>query len=92
MVCARPAWLERKRFFQILACVAALTVLPIIILTPARPLLPVQTLARLSHKPAVAQLAEQYRFWAGLRDDLAPLREALPSDAAQLGYGWGRVR
>jgi hypothetical protein len=68
---------------------AALTVIPVIILTPARPLAPVQTLARLTHSRIVGQIAEQYRFWDLLRDDLAPLRDQLPTGTARLGFAGG---
>jgi hypothetical protein len=89
LVGSRLAWLERKPFFHGLACVSALTVLPVIILTPARPLLPIHALARHGGPPALQKMVAQYQFWAGLRDDLAPVRAALPPDAVKLGYGGG---
>jgi len=56
---------------------------------PVRPLVPMQTAARVTHVHALEKLAEQYGFWAWLRDNLAPLREQLPPDAARLGYAAG---
>ena len=85
----RVAVLERKKFSGGLAVFAAATVLPILLLTPARPLVPVPTLARLTHRPAIDKIAGQYRFWDGLRDDLAPLRNQLPPGVARLGYAAG---
>lgn len=80
---------ERKKMAGVLAGLAAATVLPVIILTPARPLFPFQTLARIVHRPGVEHVAEGYQFWNTLRDDLAPLRTHLPADATRLGYGAG---
>ena len=87
--CPSVAALERKKVFGVLAGGAAVMVIPVIILTPARPLVPAQTLARLTGSPAISKVAEQYQFWAGLRDDLAPLRGQLPPDATRLGYAAG---
>jgi len=81
--------LERKRVFGVLAGCAAATVIPIIILTPARPLFPMQTLARLTHSSAMAEIAGQYQVWDNMRDDLAPLREKLPTGVSRLGYAGG---
>jgi hypothetical protein len=87
--CPRAAALERKNFSGVLAGFAAATVIPIIILTPARPLVPVQTIARLTHSHAVSKVAGQYLFWDEMRDDLAPLREQLPPGVTRLGYAAG---
>jgi hypothetical protein len=85
----RGAALERKKISGVLAGFAAATVIPVIILTPARPLIPVQTLARVTGSPAIAKVAVEYRFWKNLRDDLAPLREQLPPDVTHLGFAGG---
>jgi len=82
----RVAAVERKKFYGWLAVVAAATVIPVIILTPARPLVPAQALARITGNPGLQKAAEQYQFWAGLRDDLAPLREHLPAEATRVGF------
>ena len=58
-------------------------------LTPARPLIPIQTLAQKFPRPAWQKLAEKYQVWASLRDDLAPLRAQLPPGTTRLGYGAG---
>jgi hypothetical protein len=81
--------LERKKITGLLAGCAAVTVIPVMILTPARPLIPIQTLARVTHSAAIGKMAEKYAFWNFLRDDLAPLREALPADATRLGFAGG---
>jgi hypothetical protein len=85
----RVAALERKKISGVLAGCAAATLIPVIILTPVRPLIPIQTLARVTHRPAIEKLSEQYHFWDYLRDDLAPLREQLPADATRLGFAGG---
>jgi len=80
---------ERSRLAGGLAVLAAATTVPIILMMPVRPLVPVQAVARVTHCHALDKLAEQYAFWAGLRDNLAPLREQLPPDATRLGYAAG---
>jgi len=87
--CPRVQVLERKKAFGLLAGVAALLVLPVILLTPTRPLVPAQSLARLTHSAALTQVAAQYQFWADLRDNLAPLRDQLPPEATRLGFAGG---
>jgi hypothetical protein len=87
--CPRVAAFERKKISGAAAVLAAAMVLPVIFLTPARPLIPIQTLARVTHRPALEKIAEQYRFWDCLRDELAPLRAQLPPDATRLGYAAG---
>ena len=85
----RVAALERKKFSGWLAGFAAASVIPIILLTPARPLVPVPALVRVVHNPAIGKVAGQYRFWDCLRDDLAPLRNQLPPGVTRLGYAAG---
>jgi hypothetical protein len=80
---------ERKRWAGILAVVASASVLPVIFLTPARPLIPIQTLTKIIHRPAIEKISEKYQLWDGLRNDLAPLRRQLPADAVRLGYAGG---
>ena len=87
--CPRVTVLERKKISGALAGLAAATVIPIIILTPARPLIPVAAIAKISHSTAVEKIAKEYRFWDSLRDDLAPLRNQLPPDVTRLGYAGG---
>jgi hypothetical protein len=86
----RIGWLERRRFTAWLAVAAALMVAPIIVLTPARPLVPPPVVSWLESKPSLRFLADRYRHWANLRDPLAPLRAAIPAEAKRLGYvgGW----
>lgn len=88
--CPPAAVLERKKVFGVLAGGAAVMVIPVIILTPARPLVPAQALARLTGSSAIIKIAEQYQFWENLRDNLAPLRDQLPTGTVRLGYaaGW----
>jgi hypothetical protein len=82
----RVVRLEQKKISRVVSWLAALTVVPVILLTPARPLVPFQTLARMTGRPALEKIAGKYRVWNDLRDDLAPLRNALPADADTLGY------
>jgi hypothetical protein len=90
--CPRVAAFERKKLAGVLAVVAAALVLPVIFLTPVRPLVPVQTAARFIHLSALEKTAADYRIWAGSRDGLGPIRaqlRTLPPDAARLGYAGG---
>jgi len=87
--CPRVAVWERNKISGLVAGCAALTVVPVILLTPVRPLVPVQTLARVFTRPVLQKLAGAYHFWDVLRDDLAPLRDQLPPDAVRLGYAAG---
>ena len=66
----RIGWLERRRFTAWLAVAAALMVVPIIVLTPARPLLPSPVISWLATKPSLRFLADRYRHWTNLRDPL----------------------
>jgi hypothetical protein len=85
----RVGWLERRRFNEWLAIAAALTVVPIIVLTPARPLLPSPVVSWLASKPSLSFLAERYRHWTDLRDPLWRLRALIPPEATKLGYAGG---
>ncbi len=81
--------MEQKRVSNILAGVAAFTVLPVVILTPVRPLVPIASIASITGSPAIDRIAGKYRHWKYLCDDLATLRENLPQDEAMLGYAGG---
>jgi hypothetical protein len=85
----RVRLVERTKISGFLAGCAAATVIPIIVLTPARPLVPVQTLARLTGNSGLDKIAEKYRFWEYVRDDLGPLREKVPKDVTRLGFAGG---
>jgi hypothetical protein len=85
----RIAALERRRIAAMISGFAALAVVPVILLTPARPLVPVEKIASIFHRPALQSLAAQYHFWADLRDDLAPMRNHLPPGVTRLGYAAG---
>jgi hypothetical protein len=82
----RIAALERRRIAAVISVFSILAVVPVILLTPARPVIPVELIARIAHRPAFETFVTKYRLWAGLRDDLAPLRNALPPGTTKLGY------
>ena len=87
--CPGAAAFERKRVSGVLAVLAAAAALFVILLTPIRPLFPIQTLAGILPCSALEKAAAKYRAWADLSDRLAPLREHLPPDAGRLGYAGG---
>ena len=82
----RIAALEGRRFAAVISGVAMLAVVSVILLTPARPLIPFERLAQIFPRPALQNLAVKYHYWAVLRDDLAPLRAQLPPGVTRLGY------
>ncbi len=85
----RSESLERTKMSGFLAGCAAASVIPIIILTPLRPVFPIQTLARLTGNPTLGRIAEEYHFWEYLRDDLGPIREKVPVGVNRLGFAGG---
>jgi hypothetical protein len=85
----RIAALERRPIAGWMAGAGALAVVPVILLTPARPVIPVGRLAQLVPRPAFSVVAAKYRYWFVMRDDLAPLRERLPPGLRRLGYAAG---
>ena len=83
--------LARCCAWKIFAALAALCVLPAIILSPSRPLFPVQTitgsLARQHPESAgIQRFAVVYSTYARRNDVLAPLRAAIPSDVTEIGF------
>lgn len=87
----RVAALERKKIAGVLAAFAAATVIPLIILTPARPLIPIDTIAKITSNQTIHKIAENYHVWDMARDNLAPFRDKLLSipGTARLGYAGG---
>jgi hypothetical protein len=85
----RVAALERRKIAGVFAGVAMLAVVPVILLTPARPVIPFERLAKIFHQHAFQTVAAKYHYWAVMRDDLAPLREQLPPGVTRLGYAAG---
>ncbi|MEI6197975.1 MAG: hypothetical protein WCS42_26980, partial [Verrucomicrobiota bacterium] len=82
--------LARRRVWKILTVLAALSVLPAVILSPARPLLPVVSASKwlLHHypdNPAVQRTAAVYLAYAHRNDVLAPLRAGLPGGVLKIG-------
>jgi hypothetical protein len=82
----RIAAFERHKITALFAALAALSVIPVLILTPIRPLFPASLLSRMEQKSSLQAIAAKYRLWAGLRDDLAPIRNVLPPETTKLGY------
>jgi hypothetical protein len=85
----RVITLERKKIAGVLAGLAMLAAMPVILLTPARPVIPFEALAQWFPRPGLETIAAKYHHWAVMHDDLAPLRAALPPGAKRLGYACG---
>lgn len=73
-----------------LALLGMASVVPIIILTPARPLVPLGLLDKCRAVDAISgplsQVLMKYAIWEGMRDDLKPMRGQLPQGEAVIGY------
>jgi len=83
--------LLRFRGWRILIVLAMLSVLPAVVLSPARPLWPAQKISeRLARQhpdsPALQRLAAVYSAYARRNDALAPLRDKLPDNARIIGF------
>jgi hypothetical protein len=86
--------LLKFRAWKILCALAALSVLPAIVLSPARPLFPAESVtgnfAQRHPNSALAQrLASVYSTYAHRNDSLAQLRAGLPDDARKIGFAAG---
>ncbi len=84
-------WLVRRAGWRILAMLVSLSILPCLILTPSRPLWPVQTMSGwLSrHYPdssLTRRLTTVYSCYQNRNDLLAPLRARLPDSATNIGF------
>lgn len=82
--------LTRRRWWCWSATAAAALVLPAVILSPGRPLVPVQTLLErlpesIRSKPSVSRLESVYRTYAVRNDAMAPIRRRLPDDSEKIG-------
>lgn len=84
-------YLLRFPLWKILMVLAALSVLPAMVLSPARPLWPAQKISeRLARQHpenlARQRLATVYAVYDRRNDALAPLRERLPANARIIGF------
>jgi hypothetical protein len=76
---------------RLLALLAALSLLPVLVLSPARPLWPGRSICeKLTKKfpgqPVFERMGSVYSAYAHRNDLLAPLRASLPVDARQIGF------
>jgi hypothetical protein len=83
-------WVTRQTWWRMIAVVVAISILPAVILSPARPLWPAQamlaSLARSAPGNKAIQRAQAvYSVYARRDDFLAPLKAQLPSGARPLG-------
>jgi len=79
------------RAWRILLALAALSVLPALVLSPSRPLWPAQQISdRLARQhpdsPALQRLAAVYSAYASRNDALAPLRDKLRDNPRTIGF------
>lgn len=80
----------RQRWFICLASGAAASTLVMLCITPSRPVLPMATISRLladkNSSPSIQRLALGYEVYGNRADILGSLRDALPADAALVGF------
>jgi hypothetical protein len=91
LILLAPADTFRKRWWQTLSVLAALTALPAVILTPSRPLWPALTILGevrrvYPNSQIVARASQVYEVYRRRPDALAPLREMLPASATNVGF------
>jgi len=76
-----------------IACTSALMAIPVLILSPARPLWPAQTiLGMVDHEHGsrlITRAADVYSVYHNRNKALAPLAEAFPRDAHVIGFAGG---
>jgi hypothetical protein len=82
----KVATFERKKITGVAAGLGASMAVIVILLTPARPAIPVERIAQWFPWPVLKAAAAKYHVWTLLRDDLAPIRDQLPPDVKVLGY------
>ena len=80
-----------KGWWRLLAVVCAISVLPAVLLNPARPLLPVQSLMGFAEKHHIfrsltSRARTVYSVYAGRNDHLAPVREHMPAGTKTIGF------
>lgn len=85
-MCAPLSRFLQSKWATPLAFVGMLSVIPIIILTPARPLVPLALLEKANSFGPVSKILDKYRMWETLRDDLKPMRQHLPKEEKVIGY------
>ena len=72
-----------------IACLATLMAIPVLLLSPARPLWPavatLDLMARHWPIPVIKRAAEVYQTYGNRNQALAPVRDALPTDAKKVG-------
>lgn len=91
LLCGLAPSLVRHHWWRRATLVAMLLACLAVILTPARPLWPVQTLlSRLAavrpNHPLTRRVTEVYQVYARRPDALAPARAALPDDCTVVGF------
>lgn len=85
------SWIVRSKCWQILAVACQLAIVPALLLSPARPLLPMAFLIRsIEEKYPLGTLGERikrvYEVYAHRNDTLASLRDEIPSRVEQIYF------
>jgi hypothetical protein len=91
LILPRQDHLARRAGWRILAVLVSLSVVPCLVLTPSRPLWPVQTVSgwlSRSHPDSsfTRRLTTVYSCYQNRNDLLAPLRAGLPDNATNIGF------
>jgi len=82
-----PGWL-RSRFWKVLSLLVFLSALPALLLTPARPLLPVSAMTRRAGLKggALERVAKVYETYGRRADCLGEIRSYLPEGVHEVGF------
>ena len=82
--------LARRRWWVVCATFGAVLSMLVVILTPARPLWPAQTvlttLAKKTGNPAVQRAEKVYQFYGQRADCLAPIKALIPAGTRVIGF------
>ena len=85
------SWIVRSKCWQILAVACQLAIVPALLLSPARPLLPINTLITLAHRchlklSMTERITRIYAVYSNRNDQLALVREHLPEGVKTIGF------
>jgi hypothetical protein len=91
LVCSGGAILVRRRSWRLLERLVIILAIPVLVLTPGRPLWPAQTtlsslVQRHPDQPQLARALKVYSVYGVRADPLANVRQLLPSDLAVVGF------
>jgi hypothetical protein len=94
LVGARQAVIVRRRWWRVMVWCVLLLAVPVVVLTPGRPLWPAQTILRRlaalkPGQPLIARALAVYSVYGARSDPLANIRAMLPKGLSRVGFMGG---